>query len=90
LPNSHLTYINKESWEKQNYVCDLPPLGNLHQESFSILYFFFHPPTYTETVTDGNHDPRARGGESCQVQTVGVATKLLMHMRTCQQTWTRI
>jgi hypothetical protein len=24
------------------------PLENLHQESFSILYFFFHPPTYRE------------------------------------------
>jgi hypothetical protein len=23
---------------------------NLHHESFSIIYFFFHPPTYRETT----------------------------------------
>jgi hypothetical protein len=38
LPNPNLTY-----------VCVLPPLKNLNQESFSILYFLFHPPTYRET-----------------------------------------
>jgi hypothetical protein len=27
------------------FVCALPPLENLHQESFSILYFFSHPHT---------------------------------------------
>jgi hypothetical protein len=41
--------LHQESCEKQNYVCGLPPLENLHQESFSFLYFFFHPPTYRET-----------------------------------------
>jgi hypothetical protein len=40
--------LHQESWEKQNYVCALPPPENLHQESFSILYLFFHPPTYRE------------------------------------------
>jgi hypothetical protein len=30
----------------QNYVYTFRPLENLHQESFSILYIFFHPPTY--------------------------------------------
>jgi hypothetical protein len=35
--------------ENQNYAGALPPLENLHQESSSILYFFFHPPTYRET-----------------------------------------
>jgi hypothetical protein len=38
--------LHQESWEKQNYVYVLPPLKNLHWESFSVLYFFFHPPTY--------------------------------------------
>jgi hypothetical protein len=41
--------LHQDSWEKQKFVCALPPLENLHQESFSILYFFFHPPTYRET-----------------------------------------
>jgi hypothetical protein len=41
--------LHQESWEKQNYVGALPPSENLHQESFSILYFFFRPPTYRET-----------------------------------------
>jgi hypothetical protein len=41
--------LHQESREKQNYVYVLPPLENLHQESFFILYFFFHPPTYRET-----------------------------------------
>jgi hypothetical protein len=41
-PRSNLI---QDSWKKQNYVYAFPPLGNLHQESFSILYFFFHPPT---------------------------------------------
>jgi hypothetical protein len=36
----------QDYWEKQNYVYGLPTLENLHKESFSILYFFFHhPPT---------------------------------------------
>jgi hypothetical protein len=41
--------LYQESWDKQNFVYVLPPLENLHQESFSILYFLFHPPTYRET-----------------------------------------
>jgi hypothetical protein len=32
-------------------------LKNLHQESFSILYFF--SPSHLEGNNDGNHDPRA-------------------------------
>jgi hypothetical protein len=40
--------LHQESWEKQNFVYTLPPLENLHQKSFSILYFF-HPPIYRET-----------------------------------------
>jgi hypothetical protein len=44
-------------------------LKNLHQESFSILYFF--SPSHLEGNNDGNHDPRAHicawGDEFCQV-----------------------
>jgi hypothetical protein len=40
--------LHQESWKKYNYVCALPPLENLHQKSFFILYFFFHSPTYWE------------------------------------------
>jgi hypothetical protein len=36
--------LHQESWEKQNYACAFPPIKNLHQESFSILYFFFTLP----------------------------------------------
>jgi hypothetical protein len=32
--------------ENQNYIYALPPLEILYQESFSILYFFFQPPTW--------------------------------------------
>jgi hypothetical protein len=45
----YISNLHQESREKQNYVGALPPLENLHKESFSILYFFFHPPTYRET-----------------------------------------
>jgi hypothetical protein len=34
-------------------------LKNLHQGSFSILYFF--SPSHLEGNNDGNHDPHARG-----------------------------
>jgi hypothetical protein len=44
LPNTDLTYIRNPERNKKKFYA-LPPLGNLHQESFSILYFFFHPPT---------------------------------------------
>jgi hypothetical protein len=44
-------------------------LKNLHQESFSIHYFF--SPSHLEGNNDGNHDPRTHicvwGGEFCQV-----------------------
>jgi hypothetical protein len=55
--------LHQESWEKQNYIYVLQPLENLHQESFSILYFFFHPPTYrgTPTVTTIRARIYARG-----------------------------
>jgi hypothetical protein len=45
LPNLDLTYIRREI--KLFYV--LPPIENLLHESFFILYFFFHPPTYGVT-----------------------------------------
>jgi hypothetical protein len=49
--------LHQESWEKQNYVGVLPPLENLYQESFYILYFVFtlHP----QGNDNGNHNPRA-------------------------------
>jgi hypothetical protein len=37
--------LHHESWDKQNYVYVFPPLENLYQKSFSILYFFTAPPT---------------------------------------------
>jgi hypothetical protein len=40
LPNLDLTYIRNPK-KKQNYVYAHPPLGNLHQESFSILPSWF-------------------------------------------------
>jgi hypothetical protein len=36
--------------EKQNYVYALPPVENLHQELFSVIYFFFQHPTCLETT----------------------------------------
>jgi hypothetical protein len=50
LPNPDLTYIMNPERNRIMFIYVLPPLGNLHQESFSILYFFFHPPTYRETT----------------------------------------
>jgi vacuolar-type H+-ATPase subunit I/STV1 len=54
LSNSYLTYI-RNLREKQNYVYVIPPLENLYQESFSLLYLFFHPPTWLGHV-DANPD----------------------------------
>jgi hypothetical protein len=42
--NRRMSYV-----EHYRYVYILQPLENLHQKSFSILYFFFHPLIYTET-----------------------------------------
>jgi hypothetical protein len=61
--------LHQESWEKQNYVCVLPPLENIHQESFSILYFF-SPSHHLQGNDDDNHDLRAymcAGTWVCQV-----------------------
>jgi hypothetical protein len=44
LPNPDLTYIRNPERNKTMYV-PFHLLKNLHQESFSILYFFFHSPT---------------------------------------------
>jgi hypothetical protein len=38
-------------------------LKNLHQESFSIFYFF--SPSHLKGNNNGNHDPR--GGEFCKI-----------------------
>ena len=58
------------------------PLENLNQEPFSVIYFFFHPPTWLENH-DANRAPRAyiyaldagffQIAKKCQVfcQTVG-------------------
>jgi hypothetical protein len=45
FPNPDLTYIRNP--ERNKIMFMLPPLGNLHEESFFIL--FFHPPTLRET-----------------------------------------
>jgi hypothetical protein len=42
--------LHQESREKQNYVYALPPIKNLHQEPFFIIYFFSHSPTCLETT----------------------------------------
>jgi hypothetical protein len=67
LPNTDLTYIRNPDRNKKFHA--LPPLGNLHQESFSVLYFFFHPPPRGKRRWQ--HDTRAHicvwGGEFCQV-----------------------
>jgi hypothetical protein len=42
LSNSDITYI-RNSKRETNYIYILPPLENLHRESFSIFYFFFSP-----------------------------------------------
>jgi hypothetical protein len=44
--------------EKQNYVYALPPLKNLHQESFSILYSFFTLPPGLATLMPTQIDVR--------------------------------
>jgi hypothetical protein len=44
LSNPDPTYI-KNPERETNYVYALSSLENLYHESFSILYFFFHPPT---------------------------------------------
>jgi hypothetical protein len=44
LPNPDLTYIMNPERNKIMFV-PFYLLKNLHQESFSIFYFFFHPPT---------------------------------------------
>ena len=44
LPNPDLTYIRNPERETKLYYA-LPPLENLNQESFCVIYFFFHPPT---------------------------------------------
>ena len=49
LSNPDLTYI-RNLREKQNYIYALPPIENLNQEPFSVIYFFFHPPTWLETT----------------------------------------
>jgi hypothetical protein len=48
LPNPDLIYIWNPERNKIMMV-SFPPLKNLHQESLSILYSFFHPPTYRKT-----------------------------------------
>jgi hypothetical protein len=68
LPNPDLIYIRNP--ERNKILCvPFHLLENLHQESFSILYFFFTLPPRGNN--DGNHDPRAHicawGGEICQV-----------------------
>jgi hypothetical protein len=56
LPNSDLTYIRNP---ERNKIMFIPfHLENLHQESFSILYFFFHPPTYREMPMTTTIRPR--------------------------------
>jgi hypothetical protein len=38
------------SERETNYVYALPPVENLHQELFSVIYFFFQHPTCLETT----------------------------------------
>jgi hypothetical protein len=37
--------LHQESWEKQNYVCALPPLEKLASGILLYYLFLFHPPT---------------------------------------------
>jgi hypothetical protein len=65
-----ISNLDQKPREKQNYIYALPPLENLYEGCFSILYFFFHPPTYLGH-TDANPDwcayISAWGGEFCRV-----------------------
>ena len=49
LPNPDLTYIRNSERETKLYLCP-SPLENLNQEPFSVIYFFFHPPTWLKTT----------------------------------------
>jgi hypothetical protein len=49
LPNPDLTYIRNPERNKIMFA-PFHLLKTLHKESFSILYFLFHPPTYRETT----------------------------------------
>ena len=57
LPNPDLTYI-RTLRGKQNYIYALPPLENLNQEPFSVIYFFFSP-SHQIRNHDANRAPRA-------------------------------
>jgi hypothetical protein len=50
LPNPDLTYIRNP--KKKTKICLCPSTSRklTYQKSFSFLYFFFHPPTYKETM----------------------------------------
>jgi hypothetical protein len=51
--------LHQELWEKQNYICALPPLENFI--SWILLYFLFHfSPSHLQGNDNVNHDPRAR------------------------------
>ena len=56
LPNPDLTYIRNPEREIKLYYA-LPPLENLNQEPFSVIYFF--SPSHLTRNHDANRAPRA-------------------------------
>jgi hypothetical protein len=64
LPNPDLTYIR--NLERKIIVMPFHLLKNLRLESFSILYFFFHPPETLMATTIRAHICAWRD-EFCQI-----------------------